>query len=596
MDRVLDSIVELKLLGSFCPNKTELHHYFKEKFDPIRDHTGFFFPALGAIIKQEAEPSGSSVPAPHWPNDNSSAGPVTGLVLSGVGLNTVQLEWVVNPLESDNAPISPIGLGSGDGAAMGPHPNDGLHLDSASNVPQMVPNDDDEVVSLGSGDGLGEVFGPSKLDKSIPVSSLPSGTPKHPSALSLLSTYAFPSPGTVSGSNSGLLNQLDLAGAGVLLMTRICSEMELKSWICQARKVMEVGMLCEQPQAKRHSDSEDPSPKCQKLSEGKSRRTGKTTEARDVVNNNNNNMDIGEDCDQVPRLEVHRDKEREPSPVIHVYSADHANYYEYEGKHYSSQIAKDLQKLAAHMDVVRSKNSLPTGRPIEWVDGMTNFLKTSAKDLQDIFRCYPTIVNGVELMSSETCMITQDTTPAGLMLFLCGHPSGNSQTSKNVNSLDNPLSGGVPAPIQLATDLRAAVSVYKEFPSNIPVQIMNWGLLAKANAVHLPHVDHPGTCTWVAIEDGLKKWDLAFPPRETEEEEIANPAAYAAEMADGRNYDRGWNWYSVLLYPGSMLYIVIVPLHQFTQTQFCYRFMWPGTVHSVTTLQDCISLGWPLLF
>ena len=127
------------------------------------------------------------------------------------------------------------------------------------------------------------------------------------------------------------------------------------------------------------------------------------------------------------------------------------------------------------------------------------------------------------------------------------------QTSKNVNSLDNPLSGGVPAPIQLATDLCAAVSAYDEFPTNIPVQIMNWGLLAKADAVHPPHVDRPGTCTWVAIEDGLKKWDIAFPPRVAEEEEIADPAAYGAEMADSRNYARGWHWYSILLDPGTML-------------------------------------------
>ena len=127
------------------------------------------------------------------------------------------------------------------------------------------------------------------------------------------------------------------------------------------------------------------------------------------------------------------------------------------------------------------------------------------------------------------------------------------QTFKNVNSLDNPLSGGVPAPIQLATDLRAAVSAYDEFPTNIPVQIMNWGLLAKADAVHPLHVDHPGTCTWVAIEDGLKKWDIAFPLRVAEEEEIADPAAYGAEMADSRNYARSWHWYSILLYPGTML-------------------------------------------
>ena len=67
------------------------------------------------------------------------------------------------------------------------------------------------------------------------------------------------------------------------------------------------------------------------------------------------------------------------------------------------------------MDEVRQKTSLPTGKPIEWVDGMTSpvtipmpvklsnsspiytldfadFLKTSAKEMQDIFRYYPAVV------------------------------------------------------------------------------------------------------------------------------------------------------------------------------------------------------------
>ena len=67
------------------------------------------------------------------------------------------------------------------------------------------------------------------------------------------------------------------------------------------------------------------------------------------------------------------------------------------------------------MDKVRQKTGLPTGKPIEWVDGMTSpvtipmpvklsnsspiytldfadFLKTSAKEMQDIFRYYPAVV------------------------------------------------------------------------------------------------------------------------------------------------------------------------------------------------------------
>lgn len=130
------------------------------------------------------------------------------------------------------------------------------------------------------------------------------------------------------------------------------------------------------------------------------------------------------------------------------------------------------------------------------------------------------------------------------------------ETPKNLNCLDNPLGGGVPAPVQLATDLRAAVSVYGDFPSNIPVRVMTWGLLAKADAVHPPHTDRPGTATFIAQEHGLKKWDLAFPPKEIYEQEVAIPAAFGADMTRNRNYGRGWQWYSILLDPGSILYVL----------------------------------------
>lgn len=82
---------------------------------------------------------------------------------------------------------------------------------------------------------------------------------------------------------------------------------------------------------------------------------------------------------------------------------------------------------------------------------------------------------------------------------------------------------------------------------------MTWGLLAKADAVHAPHIDRPGTCTFIAQEDGLKKWDLAFPPGDNTEEEMATPAAFGKDMTGGRNYNRNWQWYSVLLSPGTML-------------------------------------------
>lgn len=123
-----------------------------------------------------------------------------------------------------------------------------------------------------------------------------------------------------------------------------------------------------------------------------------------------------------------------------------------------------------------------------------------------------------------------------------------------MNSLDNPLACGVLAPAQLATDLRAAVPLYDGFPSQIPVRVMSWGLLAKTDAVHPPHIDRPGTCTWIAVEDGLKKWDLGFPPND---DETSNPDAYGTEMACDRNFQRDWKWYSILLYPGTILYVFL---------------------------------------
>ena len=104
------------------------------------------------------------------------------------------------------------------------------------------------------------------------------------------------------------------------------------------------------------------------------------------------------------------------------------------------------------------------------------------------------------------------------------------QSNKIVNSLDNPLGGAVPALPQLATDLRAATHEYPGFTCDTFVRLMNWGLLAKADAVHRPHVDCTGMATRVAIEDGLKKWDLAFPPTEDAETEVATTVAYAGEM------------------------------------------------------------------
>lgn len=89
------------------------------------------------------------------------------------------------------------------------------------------------------------------------------------------------------------------------------------------------------------------------------------------------------------------------------------------------------------------------------------------------------------------------------------------------------------------------------------MNLFSWGLLAKRDAVHPVHKDKSGLGTFVCIEEGLKKWDLGFPRDDEMELEIADPAAYGYEMAEERNIGRRWRWFSLLLHPGTLLYVLI---------------------------------------
>lgn len=44
MELVIHSIVPQEVLENFGRDKHRLRRYFRENFDPIRDHTSFFFP------------------------------------------------------------------------------------------------------------------------------------------------------------------------------------------------------------------------------------------------------------------------------------------------------------------------------------------------------------------------------------------------------------------------------------------------------------------------------------------------------------------------------------------------------------------------
>lgn len=44
MEHVLGTVVRPERQASFRLNKAKLREYLREKYQPIRDHTGFFFP------------------------------------------------------------------------------------------------------------------------------------------------------------------------------------------------------------------------------------------------------------------------------------------------------------------------------------------------------------------------------------------------------------------------------------------------------------------------------------------------------------------------------------------------------------------------
>ncbi|KAF5341461.1 hypothetical protein D9757_015295 [Collybiopsis confluens] len=315
----------------------------------------------------------------------------------------------------------------------------------------------------------------------------------------------------------------------------------------------------------------------------------------------------------IPRFIPKEDErcQRFPSGAVNVYSADGSRYTQYIGEHYRRQLVEDQEELARRVDQWRSAIDLPTGPPPEWSPssrGVINispvstghpdappvytadysdFSKKSAGEVQNLLRQYPVVIlsnrptrlmcdrNGLkEFGRLKDLRIIHDMTRFnendGTAVFTRATYEDFFVTDKIVNYLHNPLGGASFAPPQLATDLRAAAKKYHGYPTSSYLHLMGWGLLAKAHAVHRPHVDRTGMCTWVAIEDGAKKWDIAFPPDANEQ---VSSEAYTYQLAFERNYDRGWRWCSFLLSPGSML------------------IMRPGVVHSVTTIQDCLAIG-----
>ncbi|KIK53894.1 hypothetical protein GYMLUDRAFT_63462 [Collybiopsis luxurians FD-317 M1] len=258
-------------------------------------------------------------------------------------------------------------------------------------------------------------------------------------------------------------------------------------------------------------------------------------------------------------LQLATNRESISARPIHLYSVDQIQYFVYEGKHFSAEIADDLDALASHINSLREEYGLPLGGHPEWGAGLSSPIALSPPLICSTYlESFPIFMTQFSTLYNNT-KYDPDKPSA---VFIEASYWDFFEMSKSINSLDNLLCGGVPAPTQLATDLCAAAPQYKDFPVELPVQVMNWCLLAKVNVVHAAHTNQPGTCTWVAIEDGLKKWDVGFPPGSKAEAKAAMPSVY-----------RKWQWLSLLLTPGSML------------------IMCPGIVDSITTLQDCMALG-----
>ncbi|KAF5340924.1 hypothetical protein D9757_014937 [Collybiopsis confluens] len=269
---------------------------------------------------------------------------------------------------------------------------------------------------------------------------------------------------------------------------------------------------------------------------------------------------------------------------IDVYSADGRKYYRYYGAHYFPNFETDQLELAAHVEQWRSSLNLPIGPPPQWLPesgiidvqppSLTNHpdappyipptILISIKCRQIPFRVF---YANIQLFTLDASKFNEDDTDA---VFSRATYEDFLSTNKIINSLHNPMGGDVPALPQLATDLRAASTIFPGFLTDSYVHLMTWGLLAKANAIHDPHVDRTGMCSWIAIEDGMKKWDFAFAP---DPAKAAATESFGYDVTLKRNFERGWRWFSVLLSPGSMI------------------IMRPGVVHSVTTLQDCIAVS-----
>ncbi|KAE9389205.1 hypothetical protein BT96DRAFT_947038 [Gymnopus androsaceus JB14] len=231
MDRVLDHIVEPQELESFKYDREKLRTYLNKKFDPIRDHTSFFHPDFGAIIKQELDPSfgrittlsqKAVIPQPNPLFYDSSA----ALAQSGSSNLSPTTLRATGPVY-DESGLRESGIGPAITASENSIVTGGVDLNSDGSSSVDRTHSDDAPISLTRDEVVGNASSPLSLPLPSPVhdapgldvshihepmSSLPSGTPQPISApTSSLTPRVSPSPGLDNNppENFGPMSGLD---------------------------------------------------------------------------------------------------------------------------------------------------------------------------------------------------------------------------------------------------------------------------------------------------------------------------------------------------------------------------------------------------
>lgn len=127
--------------------------------------------------------------------------------------------------------------------------------------------------------------------------------------------------------------------------------------------------------------------------------------------------------------------------------------------------------------------------------------------------------------------------------------------------------------------------VYQE---TLPMDDFRWALYSSRNAYSTPHVDSNGLCTAIAPVDCRKLWILGRPLKESLQDSRA--------LAKFRMYDinlQDYEWAPLLIKAGDILcaFVLYQQPRCFLVNAALSRYMRPGTVHAVVTIDPGFTIG-----